>query len=345
MGWKQNKQSFVSVNLFITTLTVIGLLSWWTPASAQAKAGVIKARYSGWAPPPSFVGQVEKRFFDLLHQKVGDRLQVELFQGGTLYKYQEVQMPLRTGAVEIISLTSFTLFEWAPEFKPTMLTGAWDVDTLKRYTSSPDFDPAWKKLAQVSNSIPFGFHPVGNLHLISSKPLKSTADFKGFRLESGNFGMIEIVKALGGSGGTLPVYEIYTALQQRMYDGAIGTAATSLGFGWSEFLRHFGKQPWCVNINWFLVNKKWWESLPKDIQKAFEETSKEITEWSIKAFPDSEAKYLKALEEKWKIEYFTLNDWDNVMKTAKEKVWPDIRKQVGPGFFDGAMKYSLLNKK
>jgi hypothetical protein len=88
MGWKQNKQSCVSVILFITILTVVGVLSWWTPVSAQTKAGVIKARYSGWAPPPSFVGQVEKRFFDVLHKKVGDRLQVELFQGGTLYKYQ-----------------------------------------------------------------------------------------------------------------------------------------------------------------------------------------------------------------------------------------------------------------
>lgn len=344
MDWKP-KKSGIFKYLLVAVFIFTGVFFWSMPAFAKDKPKMIKARYSGWAPPPSFVGQVEKRFFDLLHQKVGDRLKVELFQGGTLYKYQEVQMPLRTGAVEIISLTSFTLFEWAPEFKPTILSGAWDVDTLKRYTSSPDFDPAWKKLAKVSNSIPFGFHPVGNLHLLSSKPLNSTADFKGFRLESGNFEMIEIFKALGGSGGTLPVYEIYTALQQGMYDGAIGTAATSLGFGWTEFLRHFGKQPWGVNINWFLVNKDWWESLPEDIKDAFEETSREITEWSIKAFPDSEAKYLKLLEEKWGIEYFTLNDWDNVVKTAKDKVWPDIRKQVGPGFFDAAMKYTLLNKK
>ncbi|MBN2062560.1 MAG: TRAP transporter substrate-binding protein DctP [Deltaproteobacteria bacterium] len=322
---------------FIILITFICI-----PLYSEAKT--IKARYSGWAPPPSFVGQVEKRFFDSLHRKVGDKLQVELFQGGTLYKYQEVQMPLRTGAVEIISLTSFTLFEWAPEFKPTILTGAWDVDTLRRYTSSSDFAPAWKKLLKVSNSIPFGFHPVGNLHLLSSKPLSSTADFKGFRLESGNFEMIDIIKALGGSGGTLPVYEIYTALQQGMYDGAIGTAATSLGFGWAEFLRYFGKQPWSININWFLVNKDWWESLPKDVQDAFEETSREITDWALNTFADSETGYVKALEEKWKIQYFTLNDWDNIVRTAEEKVWPAIRKQVGSDFFDAAMRYTLLNK-
>ena len=344
MDWKPDKKSCIVAYLLIGVFVFTGVFFWSMPGFAKDQPKMMKARYSGWAPPPSFVGQVERRFFDQLHQKVGDRLKVELFQGGTLYKYQEVQMPLRTGAVEIISLTSFTLFEWAPEFKPTILTGAWDVDTLKRYTSSPDFDPAWKKLDKVSNSIPFGFHPVGKLHLLSSKPMNSTADFKGYRLESGNFEMIEIVKALGGSGGTLAVYEIYTALQQGMYDGAIGTSATSLGFGWTEFLRYFGKQPWGVNINWFLVNKDWWKSLPEDIKAAFEETAREITEWSIKAFPDSEAKYLKLLEEKWGIKYFTLNDWDNIVKTAREKVWPDIKKQVGPGFFDAAMKYTLLGK-
>ena len=42
MGWKQNKQSYVSVILFITILTVVGVLSWWAPVLAQTKAGVIK---------------------------------------------------------------------------------------------------------------------------------------------------------------------------------------------------------------------------------------------------------------------------------------------------------------
>ncbi len=82
MGWKKNEQSYFSVNLLITILTVIGLLSWWTPASAQAKAGVIKARYSGWAPRRVSWGRLKNASLSLLHQKCGTDCRWSSFKEG-----------------------------------------------------------------------------------------------------------------------------------------------------------------------------------------------------------------------------------------------------------------------
>jgi len=303
---------------------------------------LITARFSGWAPPPSVPGQVEVHFFDLLHEKVGDRIQVEVFQGGTLYKYQEAQTPLKTGAVEIIDFSTIELYEWVTDFKVVFLTGAWDVDELMTYLSSSDFEGAWDKMLDVANCIPLGPHPAGTFYLWSTKPLSSTADFSGLRVESGNFEQIDIVKALGGSGGALQVFDIYTALQQGQYDAAIGTPSIVLGFGWAEFVKYVGVQPWGSNINYFLVNKDFWDSLPRDVQDAFKETAEETTEWALTMFPGAEAGQLAVLEEQWGIEYFTISDWENIVATAETQVWPEIRAEVGAEFFDTAMKYAGL---
>ncbi len=327
--------------LMLAILLVVCLVFIAIGCPQPAAPELITARFSGWAPPPSIPGKVEVHFFDLLHEKVGDRIQVEVFQGGTLFKYQEAQLPLSTGAVEIIDFSTIEYYEWVKDFKVTTLTGAWDVDELMTFLSSPDCKPAWDKMLDVANCIPLAPHPAGTFFLWSTKPLSSTADFSGLRVESGNFEQIDIVKALGGSGGALQVFDIYTALQQGQYDAAVGTPSIVLGFGWAEFTNYaFVDKAWMHNINHFLVNKDFWDSLPPDIQDAFNETAEETTQWALDMFPGAEAAQLAVLEEQWDIQYFTISDWDNIVATAEAEVWPDIRAEAGAEFFDTALQYA-----
>ena len=306
-----------------------------------APPGVIKARYSGWAPPPSIVGKVEVYFFDLLKAKVGDRLEVEVFQGNTLYNYQEVQLPLKEGAVEMAAYGTIELYEWVTQFQVTTLTGAWTTDELMAYMSSSDFKSAWKDILEVSNAIPICFYPAGTFYLWSSKPVTSTADFEGFRVECGSFEQIDVIKELGGSGGALMVTEIYTALQQGMYDAAIGTPSIALGFGWPEFVKYVSKQGWFYNINVMFMNKDFWDSLPSDIQDAIEETAAETMAYSLTYIPEGEEGQLAAIAGKWSgVEYFTISDWDKIIETAEAEVWPNIREEVGASFFDDALEYA-----
>lgn len=328
----------IGILLLVVCMVLVLVLGCGQPS----QPGVIKARFSGWAPPPSIAGQAEVYFFERLHEKVGDRIQVEVFQGGSLYKYQESQVPLKTGAVEIIDFSTIELYEWVPEFKVVFLSGAWNVSELMTYLSSKDFEIAWDKMLKAANCIPLGPHPAGTFFLWSNKPLNSTADFKDFRVQSGNFEQINIAKALGGTGGSLQVFDIYTALQQGMYDACIGTPSIVLGFGWGEFLKYKGTQPWTSNINYFLVNKDFWDKLPKDVQDAFNETAEETTQWVLNMYEKAEAGQIAALKEKWNLQEFTIRDWDNVIKTAEEEVWPSIRAEVGAEFFDTAMEYAGL---
>jgi C4-dicarboxylate-binding protein DctP len=334
MRRKRALKKFAIAILLVALVALVAL-----SCGPAAPPGVIKARYSGWAPPPSIVGKVEVYFFDLLKEKVGDRLEVEVFQGNTLYNYQEVQLPLKEGAVEMAAYGTIELYEWTTPFKVTTLTGAWDMDKLLAYMNSSDFNPVWKDIVKVSNAIPICMYPAGTFYLWSSKPVTSTADFAGYRVECGNFEPVEIIKELGGSGGALMVTDIYTALQQGMYDAAIGTPSIALSFGWPEFVKYVSKQAWFSNVNVMFINKDFWDSLPGDIQDAIKETAAETTAYSMTFIPQGEEGQLAAIEGKWPgITYFDIADWDKILQTAETKVWPNISEEVGKGFFDDALK-------
>jgi len=328
----------VGVCLIAIILLSIPLISA-CPGPAPAPE-VIKARFSGWEPPPSLAGQTIMHFFDLLNEKVGDRLQVEVFQGNTLYNYQEVRLPLKEGAVEMVDMATPGLFMWAPKFKVVTLNGVWDVDEMMTYMNSTDFKPAWDSLLEVSNSIPFAAHPFGSFCLFSTKPVSSVADFKGIRVNCQSQEAVDIVNALGGSAGQVAVSDIYTALQQGMYDATISNPSVALGFGFGEFTKYACKEPWLYGINFILVNKDFWDSLPVDIQDAFKEASEETTEWSLAFAPQGEAQQFAMLEEQWGLEYFTIKDWDKIVEAAQTDVWPEIREDVGADFFDTALKYA-----
>ena len=59
-------------------------------------------------------------------------------------------------------------------------------------------------------------------------------------------------------------------------------------------------------------------------------------------YQQAEAGQIAALKDQWNLREFTISDWDNVIKTAEEKVWPEIRSEVGADFFDNALKYAGL---
>jgi len=322
---------------------VILIASFAISCPSPAPPEVIKARFSGWAPPLHVAGQFETHFFEVLNEKVGDRLQVEVFQGNSLYNYQEVQIPLKTGAVEMIDMATGGLYAWVPEFEVTFLTGAWKVDTLLAYLNSPEFKPAWDKMLEVTNSIPIcGVPSGGTWYLFSNRPINNTADFKGLRLISESSEPINLVTALGGSGGTVSITEKYSAFQQGRYDATIAAPGGTLGMGWGEFLKYVGTEAWSYNINFIFVNKDFWDSLPKDIQDAFNETAKETLEWSLATTPQAEAQQLAMLEEQWGMEYFSIEDWDKLVETARTQCWPEVESRVGKNFFDNAMKFAGL---
>lgn len=124
------------------------------------------------------------------------------------------------------------------------------------------------------------FHamPYGLVHT-KSKPVTCLEDIKGLKLRC--FGLnAKFVGLIGAAPVAMPMPDVYDALSKGVVDGLLSSYEALHGFRTGEHVNFTTENLSTAYSAAFIVamNKKKFESLPPDIQKIFEETSKEYIE-------------------------------------------------------------------
>ena len=122
-------------------------------------------------------------------------------------------------------------------------------------------------------------------YLFSKKPINTLADLKSKQIRGD--GLVgEAIKALGAQPVSIPINDVYLALQNGVIDGIFdrfgGLYNNKVGEVTKYMIIARGIYPGAVFFN--AMNTKVWDSLPADIQKAFTDVSKEAVDLSSKLF-------------------------------------------------------------
>jgi TRAP-type C4-dicarboxylate transport system substrate-binding protein len=136
----------------------------------------------------------------------------------------------------------------------------------------------------------------GDLHT-ARKAVQTVADLRGMKVRTSGQ-LAENVKALGGVPVTMPQGDVYEAMRKGIVDATIAPSEVLKGWKQAEvahYTTNLGFMGY-AGVMMIGMNKKKWESLPKDIQgimtavsnewpdkhsKAWEDSSKEGLEYSI----------------------------------------------------------------
>ena len=103
----------------------------------------------------------------------------------------------------------------------------------------------------------------------ATKELKTIADFKGFKLRAPNLEMyLKTWQWAGANPTPVPMNEVYTALQQKTVDGQENPVVDSVNYAFDEVCNYWIKTNHVYGCNVVIMDKKYFESLPADIQKA-----------------------------------------------------------------------------
>jgi TRAP-type transport system periplasmic protein len=155
-----------------------------------------------------------------------------------------------------------------------------------------------------------GLHGVGlfmvNPAAIASKePIRTLADFKGkkIRIFASKF-QSEAFDRLGATPVAMSLGDVLPALQQGAIDGAVASTAVFSAFHYQDAAKYVTEtgQPAIFGI--VEVSKKWYDTLPPDLQKIVDDTAEQvavainpqatdITEMSRKAWTDSGGELIK----------------------------------------------------
>jgi TRAP-type C4-dicarboxylate transport system substrate-binding protein len=108
---------------------------------------------------------------------------------------------------------------------------------------------------------------------MAKKPAKTLEDLKGVRLRSPGPLQTSLLRELGASPLTIPIPELYQALQSGMADGAVIPFSAMYDFKLSDIVKHHTIGNLYVMSMSLVMNQKAWEGLSPDIQKIMEESS------------------------------------------------------------------------
>jgi TRAP-type C4-dicarboxylate transport system substrate-binding protein len=161
-------------------------------------------------------------------------------------------------------------------------------------------------------------------------PVGNPEDLKGHKLYVPT-GFFEVYKALGVVGITIPVQELYTAMERKTIEGTTHPVPPIRSFGVHELLKYCVDIPMHSSALVGVANLDKWNRLPKKLQDLVANT---YVKWEAEELmPYYEQLYnteRKALEDKGiKFVKFSSDDAKRFNRIVEEVFWEAIAQKVG----------------
>lgn len=260
-----------------SVLTIVVCL--WSGSVVAADAIVIK--FSHVVAPGTPKGKAAEKFKELAEKRTNGRVKVEIYPNSQLYKDREEMEALQLGAVQMLApslskfgplgVRDFELFD-LPYIFP-------NKETLYRTMDGDIGKKLFSKL-EAKGIIGLAFWDNGFKQMSANKPVRTVEDFKGLKMRIQSSKVLEAqMKALGANPQVMAFSEVYTGLQQGVVDGTENPMSNLYTQKMHEVQKHLTISDHGYLGYAVIVNKKFWDGLPKDIRGTLEGAMREATEF------------------------------------------------------------------
>ena len=324
--------------LFAAVLFVSGLA---IPALSSAAEQPIVIKFSHVAASDNPKGQAADKFKQLAEERTKGRVKVEVYPNSQLYKDKEELEALIMGSVQMLApVTSkfgpVGLKEFEALDLPYMFTSE---EALHRVTRGPIGKSLLKKL-EAKGLIGLAFWDNGFRVMSANSRLYKPEDMKGLKMRINSSKVNSaIMRSVGALPQTLAFSEVYQALQTGVVDGTDGPISnlyTQKHYEVQKFVtdtRHTFSG-YCV-----VVNKKFWEGLPKDIRTILEGAMKDASEYNDQVADKDALVAFAAIKASGKTEVHIPTAaekaaWIKAMRPVQD----EMAARVGPEIIDAIRK-------
>ena len=263
------KRVFLKTIVAAVALSAFGLV--------QAQTRTIKFANQNAKGHPIVLGM--EKFAELVDQKSGGKLKVQVFPGGTLGSDQANVSALQGGTLEMASMNSGIFASLVKEFAiydfPFMFGNPREADAV---VDGPFGQGLHRKLED-KGLVGLAYYELGFRELTNSKrAITKVDDIAGLKLRViPNPINVDWVKALGANPTPLPFPELYAALEQGAVDGQENPVATIKGAKLFEVQKYMTLTNHQYNPQSVVVSKKFWDSLSAGDRKVLQDAATEST--------------------------------------------------------------------
>lgn len=263
------------------------------------------------------------------------RVKIEIFPAQTLVKGPDIWNAVKTGVADM----GWCFHGYWADMTP--LSDVITLPSLPVKTAEQGSEVLWK-LYEKFPSIQNEYKDVHVLTLWSSQPyflittkkqVKTLEDIKGLKIRVPAGPATDQMRALGGIPILIPMPDNYLSLDKGVIDGMGAPWEAIHGFRLYEVVKYYTIVPLSAVYFSMSMNKKKWESLPKDIQQAM--TSASGLEagkfWGKNWFDTAEEGVIaEAKKGNYQINKYVLpqQEQDRWAKVAGEPLWKEWVKKM-----------------
>ena len=263
------------------------------------------------------------RFKQGVEQHTNNQVKIRIFIGSQLGNDDDVLEQARAGANVAVLVDGGRLSIYQHEIA---ILGApylaKNLDELNAIVESALFAQWAQELSDNSGLKVLSFNWwQGKRHLLTHKPIHTPADLAGVRMRTiGAPIWLETINAMGATATPLSWTEIYSALQQKVIDGAEAQHSGTWGSRLYEVIPYITKTGHIDLISGLVGSTAWFEKLTEQQQKVVEEQALIAGKYASEIVFNSQAE----LELKMKEQGVTINEIDTAPFIEATKATYDI---------------------
>jgi C4-dicarboxylate-binding protein DctP len=238
------------------------------------------------------------RFKELVEQRSGGRVKVNVFPAGQLGSAKDMFEGLQMGSQQIALLPTARISGFNPKLQLFDLPFLFpNREIAYKVFDGPVGDELLKTLER-NKVVGMAFYEDGFKHFTCSKPISKPEDFKGTKFRTMESPIImEQFRSLGANPTPIDFGELYNALQQKVVDGQENPLVTIFNMKFYEVQKYLILSSHAYLAHVLMYSKSWYDALPKDLQKILADTGRELAPWQRNGVVEGESGYLKKIKE------------------------------------------------
>ena len=322
--------------LLLSALAMLGAVV--APTYAADK---IVVKIAGMKPDgePETVGM--KLFAKYVMEATKGKYDVQVFPNSQLGKEDAYIAQTRKGIIQMCATGTQTgsLFPAMAMLETPMLYD--NLEHAHRAMNGETFKLINKGFAEKSGLTTLNAFPLGFRHFYTKKEITKPADLKGLRMRVPNIPLyIEFAKQLGQSGQPMPFAEVPSALDQGTIDGGDSPFADIVALKMYEIAPVITLSGHILVIHSLYINNDFYNKLPPEDKKIFDEAAKRSAEdvWKMAAetekkavaeivkgggkvntpSPEFKAALVAAGQGTWKLFYDTVPNAKEILDSVKQ---------------------------
>lgn len=329
MGTKQIGKSTRVPPLALAAALVVALAA--GGATAQTKV----LRLGNVQPPTMIVQDGLHHFADLVRERTGGEIDIQIFPASQLGTEQEILEGVQLGTIEMFEGSTGSVGRFLPELEALAHPFVWrDLDHLLNVTRGEiGRELSDKLLADYGMRILDMGWLFGNRHLTTGdRPVHTPEDMAGLKVRVQPTAIyLETITAMGGSPTPIDWREVYSSLQTGVVDGQENPPGVILSANLFEVQNYLNLTGHITQSQAVVINEDVWQSLTPEQQEIVQAAAIEAGDYQNRLVQEDETRALKALEEAG----MEIVEPDiEAFRAATADVYKLFEDQWGVGFFE-----------